>query len=258
MRMSKTRRSGALVGLCGAALLGAACQGEATGPREPMLGDPATQQNNMMQPIPAAPDVLKPRDPAQEWLDAHVEAVAEGRGEIATPVTELVRARRRMDIDQLDASIRQVTGGIGWTERRGSVDVNLFTELAGTLGKPDYVESTIEVTEPTLIFQKFLGDAARSVCDATIEADRGTAPGKRRLLVHVDFNDVGPEASEKINQNLSELVLRFHGRKIATDSPELNSWRWLFDSSMHVADNAGAAWRTVCVGLITHPDFYTY
>ena len=39
-----------------------------------------------------------------------------------------------MDIDQLDTAIRQVTGGIGWTERRGNTTVNLFEELAGTLG----------------------------------------------------------------------------------------------------------------------------
>jgi hypothetical protein len=239
-------------------LFGAACQGESSVVRSPAPQAAPAVNNVTLQPIPAAPDVLRPVDPAQEWLERHVEAVAEGKGAVAPPVTEHSRARRRMDIDQLDASIREVTGGIGWTERRGNTEVNLFTELAGTLGKPDYVESTVEVTEPTLIFQKFLGDAARSVCDKTVEADRDLSADKRRLLIHVSFEDVGAESSDKINKNLSELILRFHGRKIDAKSPELNSWRWLFDSSMHVANDTGTAWRTVCVGLMTHPDFYTY
>jgi hypothetical protein len=239
----------------GALCLLAACKGEATQDGPMTTTDPS---NTDVQPIPAAPDVLKPVDPAQEWLNQHVEAVAEGRGVIAPPLTEQSRARRRMDIDQLDASIRQVTGGIGWVEVRGGKEINLFVELASTLGKPDFVESTVEVTEPSLIFQKFLGNAARSVCDKAIEADRGMSDERRNLLIHVSFEDVAPEADAAINENLSELLLRFHGREVAPDSAELNAWRWLFDSSMHVADNTGAAWRTVCVGLITHPDFYTY
>ncbi|MFM2153047.1 MAG: hypothetical protein RL199_1482, partial [Pseudomonadota bacterium] len=42
------------------------------------------------------------------------------------------RSRRRLDLDQLDASLRRVTG-FGWTEQRGSQEVNLFDELAASL-----------------------------------------------------------------------------------------------------------------------------
>jgi hypothetical protein len=34
--------------------------------------------------------------------------------------------------------------------------------------------------------------------------------------------------------------------------------RWLYDSRLHVTRDPVVAWKTVCVGLISHPDFYTY
>jgi hypothetical protein len=61
-----------------------------------------------------------------------------------------------------------------------------------------------------------------------------------------------------IDKNLSYLLLRFHGSKVAPDAPALEPWRWLFRSAEHVSGDPVVAWRTVCVGLIVHPAFYTY
>ena len=82
------------------------------------------------------------------------------------------RPRRRMNIDQLRTAFEQVSGGISWTERSGRNEVNLFETLSSTLGKPDFAQTTDEELEPTILFQKFLGDAARSVCFKMLDADR--------------------------------------------------------------------------------------
>ena len=53
-------------------------------------------------------------------------------------------------------------------------------------------------------------------------------------------------------------LLRFIDNQIESGSPQLNPWSWLFESSVQDTDDPVAAWRTVCVGLIIHPNFYSY
>ena len=168
------------------------------------------------------------------------------------------RSRRRMDLDQLDASIRAVTGGIGWTERSGNNDINLFEQLASTLGKPDYAEITDEDLEPTAMFQKFLDDAARKVCADLMDAEAARASADRTFFVHAEPDDAWSSHPDAAKANLRYLLLRFHGKKVAVDDPRMNPWTWLMQSAEHVGAEAPDVWRTVCVGLIVHPDFYTY
>lgn len=168
------------------------------------------------------------------------------------------RQRRRMDLDQLDATIRTVTGGIGWTETRSGREVNLFQDLAQTLGKPDYLQITDEDLEPSAMFQKFLDDAARSVCMRLMDAEATRARADRVFFVHAEATDTLGAQREATLANLQYLLLRFHGRKVAVDAPELEPWRWLMESAEHVTPDQPEVWRTVCVGLMTHPDFYTY
>ena len=169
-----------------------------------------------------------------------------------------LRGRRRMDIDQLSASIRVVTGGIGWTEQQGATEVDLFVQLSRTLGKPDYLDLTSEDLTPSLLFQKFLDDAARSVCDRLVERELSSAPEARVLMVHAGPTDRLDDAAADIEDNLRTLLLRYHGRPLEAGSEELNPWMWLFESALHTSDDPVAAWRSVCVGLMTHPDFYSY
>lgn len=168
------------------------------------------------------------------------------------------RQRRRMDLDQLDAAIRRVTGGIGWEERRGNTTVNLFAELASTLGKPDYIQITDENLEPSAMFQKFLDDAARDVCDELMREEANRAQEDRTFFIHADAQASYRENPELVEANLVELLLRFHGRKLEAGAPELEPWKWLFESAEHVTSDQPAVWRTLCVGLFKHPDFYTY
>lgn len=171
------------------------------------------------------------------------------------------RARHRMDIDQLNASIRRATGGIGWAEvAADGSETDLFEDLALTLGRPDFIDSTQEDLAPSLLFEKFLGDAARSVCRRLVERELSQPPGERVLMVHAP-PELDPLADPDATQrNLSMLLLRFHGRAIEPSSDALNPWTWLIQSTVHVSEGAAPAdaWEAVCVALITHPDFYTY
>ncbi|MCA9540469.1 MAG: hypothetical protein KC620_16330, partial [Myxococcales bacterium] len=207
-----------------------------------------------------------------------VSAGDEGSAALVPNETPFDRPRRRLDIDQLATAMKQVSGGIGWTERRGNRDVDLFEELSSTLGKPDYVQNTEEDLEPTILFQKFLDDASRSVCARLLEADldalaeeagiaageidptaEGFVPPRERVLLrHVDPNKTIAEDPAAVDANLRWLLLRFHGKAIAPDDDvSLANWRWLVKSGAHVTEPA-TAWLGVCVALFTHPDFYSY
>ena len=118
--------------------------------------------------------------------------------------------------------------------------------------------------EPSLIFQKFLGDAARDVCDKLAAHEQVThfTPGEpRHLFIEASPTQTLEGAPARIDANLRALLLRFHGTYVPEGQPEhpaLVRWRWLYRSAEHTAQDPVTAWRTVCVGLITHPDFYTY
>lgn len=182
----------------------------------------------------------------------------EDQGEIVLiPVNTPTRVRKRMDIGQLDASIRRVTGGIGWTEIRSGREVDLFTELSATLGVPNYIQTTSEDLTPSVLFEKFLGDAARSVCTELVERELEASPAERVLLVYASPTDTIDRSPLEIEDNLRYLLLRYHGRYVEPDSSQLNLWSWLFESVSLATGDPVKAWRTVCVGLITHPDFYS-
>ena len=162
-----------------------------------------------------------------------------------------------MNIDQLDLAIEKVTGGIRWRSTPTS-QTGMFETLALSLGKPDFKDQTAEDLEPGALFQKFLGDAARSVCHELLEKEVNTIQSNRVFLVHADETQTYTDAPNMIEDNLAYLLLRFHGSEFTNESPALNSWIWLFESATLVSQDPLVAWKTVCIGLIQHPDFYSY
>lgn len=213
-------------------------------------------------PPPTEPPTAPPTEPAEDAAEAP-EPIADA-GAIgpvdpdpppAPPTEAPVRPRRRMDIDQLDRAIRRVTRGVGWTEMRNGVEVNLFVDLAATLGKADFIQVTADNLETSAIFQKFLGDAARSVCERRLTADRASLDPATRVILPADPVDVD---DVRLDAQLISLRSVFHGEPTAADSPTLASWRWLYQSELHVSRDPLRAWNAVCVALFTHPDFYTY
>jgi hypothetical protein len=207
---------------------------------------PPSMEDPMTPPGDHAPDSRSGPEPtpASTGDGVNVELV-----DRTVVVEEPSRARKRMNLDQLNAAFTRTSGGITWTERRGGRDANQFVELSATLGKPDFIQVTTENLEASTLFQKFLDDAARSVCAKMIERDRSgeTEP----LLLTADAMD------DTIRTNLRSLVYRFHNRSLGPDSPDLEQWVWLFDSVRFVRD-VDAGWNAVCVTLFNHPDFYTY
>lgn len=208
-------------------------------------------------PQPSAPTPEQPAtpDPVGVNLSPHGEAHL-------LPVPpgpdEGVRGRRRMDVDQLDASIQRVTGGIAWTESGAGSD-NLFEELSATLGKPDYIDSTQEDLTVSLLFEKFLGDAAQVVCSELVAREQTVSAEERVLLVHAEPESTPADDAEGVEANLRYLLLRYHGQDLSEGDPRITPWSWLFESSLHVNDgNTMSAWQAVCVALIIHPDFYSY
>jgi hypothetical protein len=166
------------------------------------------------------------------------------------------REPRRMDLDQLQASILAVTG-VAWTEVVDGETVDLFTRLSGSLGKPDYKAATEEDLTPGLLFQKFLADAAQATCAAMVDRERATG-GTRHLLVSSTLLDTPASGAARIDADLTRALLVFHGREAPAGSTEHARWRWLFDGAYADTGSTAVAWTTVCVGLLTHPAFYAY
>ena len=208
----------------------------------------------------------QPYLPETEAIDIALGVLIEGAlfppsSEVEEPPLEgLTRPRRRMDIDQLDAAMERISNGICWTDGNGDCvnDDRLFVRLASSLGKPDFRNSTQEDLSPSALFQKFLGDAARFVCHQMMVRETGDPSVEAILFKHVAPTDTLESNLEGVNQNLSSLILRFHARHVPTDSPRLELWRWLFQTSSYVANDPALAWRNVCVALFSHPDFFTY
>lgn len=262
--------------VCCAALVGCAADDGPVVEKTPTPSPEVTPDT----PAPEAP-AERPDDVEEVTRPApHGVEVGHGTGDRAelTPAVEadpFSRPRRRLNVDQLSSAVRQVSGGIGWTEQRGNDTVDVFEELARTLGKPDYIQNTEEDLEPTILFQKFLGDAARSTCNHMLERDLETVAvemeyaqrqfdalpeglAEKTLLLEVTPADTIDNNPEAIDANLRALLARFHGKVIGEDDDvALANWRWLLRSSRHVSEPS-QAWLAVCVAMFSHPDFYTY
>jgi len=218
-------------------------------PAEPFMGKNSIDQDKL--------------DPS----DVHHDSVAQVSLLPKPPVEEApFRSRRRMDLDQLNAAIKTVSDGLEW-EINGQ---NQFVALASTLGKPDYATITQEDLDSSAMFLKFLNDASRDVCFRLVERDVQRVPSQRVLFHHATPQDTLASAPQAIERNLVYLLKRFHGMSstascVGCDETdpnalgnEIQQWVWLYQAAEHVSTNPVQAWRTVCIALINHPDFYMY
>jgi len=191
--------------------------------------------------------VVRPATPAPQVEVTEV-------GTTVTPEAQAGRVYRRMTIPQLADSIERVTNGIRWMDD----DDDLFEDLSATLGVPDFIERTDENLSPDLVFQKFLDDAAATVCVELVDREGGGS-ADNVLLVGVDLATRIDEDRPAIEAALSQALLRFHGRTVPVGDPALAPWTWLFESTTFVSDaDTEVAWQSVCTALIVHPHFYTF
>ena len=176
-----------------------------------------------------------------------------------TPARPASREWRRMDIDQLKASIARVSGGIRWIENDATGQpFDVLDSLAGSLGKPDFLNSNTEDLEPGLLFQKFLDDAASAVCTSWVAREQQQARSQRLLVSQAEFSDTPTSAPAAIEANMRALLLRFHGMSVGPGDATLTPWLGLFQKVWQGQGSTSAAWRTVCIALFIHPDFYTF
>jgi hypothetical protein len=136
-------------------------------------------------------------------------------------------------------------------------------KLADVLGEADYANRTDDNLEISPLYLKFMDVAARDVCDKALTADLAK-PDKadRVLLRHVETLDTVDTNPDGVSANLRYLKLRLHGIKIAEDDDEsISMLRTLFAGATKVngaAIGAQEGWRTVCVALLTAPEFHLY
>ena len=195
-----------------------------------------------------------------------VPAQSESRGnvglepEIWDP-NAFIRPRRRMTVAQLDRAILTATGGIGWIANEWD-GYSMWQELAPTLGVPDYFRRVRTDLNPSMTFQKFLSDGANVICTNLIIHEQNLEPGERVFFVHIPPGINPINDAEATDANIQMLLLRFHGKSIATDSAQIEPWRNLVNT---IAANAGPwfgdwleAWTGMCIALLKHPDFYSY
>ena len=84
------------------------------------------------------------------------------------------RKMKRMTIIQISNAMKRVSGGIQWGGNN-----SLWEEYSDILGVPDYQNSQDEDRSPSIMFQKFLDDAATYTCQNWIEAEKS---GESELL----------------------------------------------------------------------------
>jgi hypothetical protein len=167
------------------------------------------------------------------------------------------RSRRRLDLDQLQAALADATGLV-WTVDRDGTETNRLEELSETLGKPDYDGITHEELAPTTTFQRFLDEASLTICRDLLENEQKVSQAERIFFVHANWDDDWASSPSRIMSNLQMLLLRYHGREYEPDSEGIKPWLSLYQQAESAAGTPLIAWNTMCVGLLTHPDFYTF
>lgn len=191
------------------------------------------------------------------------------------------RTPRRLSVDQVRTSLQTLLGqtyrGGAWVvdpqDPKGEVwreDADLLDAFAGALGRPDYNYTVSEALEAGMTFAKFVQDAARSTCRAAVEADIAAAASERHVLLTVDEDDTLATAEAAIRGDMATLALRFWGRQIAPESPEIDELiavftaaasapEWVDDVGMtRPAGTPADGWRAVCIALVADGQFYVY
>ena len=161
------------------------------------------------------------------------------------------RALKRMSVAQTRTAMEQLSGGIEWAE--GSAV--LWESYAATLGVADHQTRLRDNLDPSIMYQKFLDDAAVQTCTAWVagEADGTRTPRGFFVAIEPDATDAA-----SVRANLVRLRQLVHAEQSEDTDPVVDGLEVVFDTVLRRTSDPVAAWTTVCVGLFTHPDFFTY
>ena len=171
-----------------------------------------------------------------------------GEGTLEPEDQENARHRMRMNVDQLKSSMTSITQ-VDWKD--GNAD--LWDRYSTTLGVPDYLDNMTEDLTPSVIFQKFLNDAAVASCNDWIELD--STRTEKQFFVQVSHDNID---ETDIRNNIEYLRYLIHCKRSLPEDPFVDSVWQLHSLVLQRTDDNIAAWNTVCVALFTHPEFYTF
>ena len=162
---------------------------------------------------------------------------------------EPYRNKKRMRIEHVKDSMTLVSGGIEWVVN----NEDKWAYYSATLGVPDFRERIREDRTVSVMFQKFLDDAASHTCEAWMTTE---ATSTQRLF----FAEIEPNEMDlsKIRLNLVALRRRIHNKNTAIDEPIIDSLIDLHHVVVQRTNDPLKAWQTVCIAMFTHPDFYMY
>ena len=164
-----------------------------------------------------------------------------GDGGLGTSETREGRQVKRMRVAQVRDSMEQITGTV-WGNNNSKWD-----QYAQSLGVPDYQQRMTEDLSPSVMFQKFLNDAATESCEEWMS-------GSSDMFV-LDSLSV---QTEDVLSNIEHLRWLIQGHAKGTNATILQDYLALHQSVLVRTDSADEAWHTICVALFTHPDFWMY
>jgi hypothetical protein len=150
-----------------------------------------------------------------------------------------------MTVAQARDSMEQIAGGVPW----GDEDDSDWDAYAETLGVADYQTRVESDLSPSVMFQKFLDDAAGATCAGWIAAEGS----------HFHTID-DPSSTDRadIRANITGLRWKIQGKSRDAADPIIDDYETLFVKVHQRTDSTDTAWTTVCVAMFTHPDFFMY
>lgn len=195
------------------------------------------------------PPTQEPPPPGNPNPDVVIDDL--GNGSVTSPPETEARPPKRMTVMQVRRSMEAISGGEEWLGGRNGTENN-WERFSGTLGVPDYQEVTTGDLSPSLMWNKFLTDAATATCDGWVNREvNGTGTGTFFQAATVDTEDQGA-----IRDNIAQLRKRIQGHDDPGSADAIDSYYRLYEAVRMDTSNRRFAWRTVCVALFVHPDFY--
>lgn len=155
------------------------------------------------------------------------------------------RQLKRMTVAQARDSMVQISGEIPW----GDSDESNWDVYADTLGVADYQLRVESDRSASVMFQKFLDDAATATCTGWVAASESTF-----------FSIEDPTSMERadVRANIVGLRWQIQGKAKDAAAPIIDDYEQLFFTAHERAGERETAWLTVCVAMFTHPDFFMY
>ncbi len=194
---------------------------------------------------PASAAVETGTPPTPEVTVPEVGEAEVGEGEVVPATVVHARQLKRMTVPQVRDAMEQISGGVRW----GEEDESDWDVYAGTLGVADYQLRVENDRSPSVMFQKFLDDAASSTCLGWLQAPEST------------FHSVDDPTStdrDAVRSNIVGLRWQIQGKAKDASLPIIDDYEQLFFLSYERTESLESAWQTVCVAMFTHPDFFMY